>query len=267
MSNEIKNKVVIGVFGFSGCAGDQLRIIHMEDELLDLFTKTDIKFFYMAQSKQEVDKLDIALVEGSINTTKQIEELKEIREKSKYLVAIGTCACFGGIQYINKENRTLLQQRFEEVYGTEVKKSEFIVGEVIPPQPLCNFVKVDEMIPGCPIEKSNFLPIILKLINDIKPQLYPYSVCLECKLKDNECLLLKGLPCLGPVTSGGCNAICPEHNLPCVGCWGPYEAANYVSMIDKLVEIGLKREDAIRKIELFGGQKAEECITKVTKND
>jgi len=44
-----EHKAIVGVFGFSGCAGDQLRLIHMEDELVDLFTSAEIKFFHMAQ--------------------------------------------------------------------------------------------------------------------------------------------------------------------------------------------------------------------------
>ncbi|UJG43747.1 MAG: hydrogenase [Candidatus Heimdallarchaeum endolithica] len=259
-----EHKPVVGVFGFSGCAGDQLRLVHMEDELVTLFTTAEIKFFHMAQSHQEVDHVDIALVEGSINTKKQLEELKEIREKSTFLVALGTCACFGGIQYLNEKDKAF-EERFKHVYGSNIKKEDFTVGEAIPPQPLCNFVKVDAMVPGCPIEKDNLLPIYTKLIKGIKPQKYPAPVCVECKLEGNDCLLLHGIPCIGPVVSAGCGAICPSHNLPCVGCWGPYEAANYKSMLDKLEEIGVDKETALRKLKLFGGSKAEEELEKVIK--
>ncbi|MHA1304304.1 MAG: hypothetical protein ACTSPI_11455 [Candidatus Heimdallarchaeaceae archaeon] len=260
-----EHKAIVGVFGFSGCAGDQLRLIHMEDELVDLFTSAEIKFFHMAQSHQEVEHVDIALVEGSINTKRQLKELKEIREKATFVVAIGTCACFGGIQYLNSESSDFVE-RFEHVYGKTVKRKDFIVGEAIPPQPLHNFIKVDAMVPGCPIEKSNILPIYTKLIKGVRPQKYPAPVCVECKFEGNDCLLLRGIPCIGPVVSAGCQALCPSHNLPCVGCWGPYEAANYKSMVEKLSEIGVDKETAIRRMKLFGGDKAEEEL-KVIENE
>ncbi|MCK4845124.1 MAG: NADH:ubiquinone oxidoreductase, partial [Candidatus Heimdallarchaeota archaeon] len=107
-----EKKPVVGVFGFSGCAGDQLAILHMEEDLVDFFTSADIKFFHMAQSHQEVPEVDIALVEGSINTSKQEKELKEIRKKAKIVVSLGTCACYGGIQYLG-ENETEFKERLE----------------------------------------------------------------------------------------------------------------------------------------------------------
>ena len=67
MWNRGDKKPVVGVFGFSGCAGDQLAIIHMEDHTVDFCTQADSKFFHMAQSHQEVPKVDVAVVEGSIN--------------------------------------------------------------------------------------------------------------------------------------------------------------------------------------------------------
>ncbi|MHA1685934.1 MAG: hypothetical protein ACTSYD_05920 [Candidatus Heimdallarchaeaceae archaeon] len=252
-------KPIVGVFGFSGCAGDQLAIIHMEDELVDFFTSAEIKFFHMAQSHQEVPKVDIALIEGSINTDKQLQELKEIREKADIVVAIGTCACFGGIQYLPEDSKEF-KERFEGVYGKDVKMSDFTVGKAMPPQPLDKFIKVDYYIPGCPIAKENFIPIYTKLIMGLEPQKYPYPVCVECKYKENDCLLTRGEFCAGPVTSAGCNAICPSHNLPCVGCFGPYEEANFESLMQKLNEIGLSEEEAKRKLKLFGGSIVHEAL-------
>ncbi|MHA1668422.1 MAG: NADH:ubiquinone oxidoreductase [Candidatus Heimdallarchaeaceae archaeon] len=264
---EREKKPIVGVFGFSGCAGDQLAILHFEDELVDFFTSAEIKFFHMAQSHQEVPKVDIALVEGSINTTKQLEELKEIREKSDVLVALGTCACFGGIQYLG-DNQAEFEERFKHVYGqdSEIPKFSELVGDPIAAKPLKDFVKVDVSIPGCPIAKENFVPIYTKLINGLRPQKYPFPVCVECKYQGNDCFLLHGKFCLGPVTSAGCNACCPSIGVPCVGCFGAYEAANYESMIEKLEECGLTEEDTLRKLMLFGGENVEQAI-KIIKGD
>jgi F420-non-reducing hydrogenase small subunit len=43
------------------------------------------------------------------------------------------------------------------------------------------------------------------------------------KVDPEKCLLLQGLPCLGPVTRGGCNALCIKGNMPCTGCFGPVD--------------------------------------------
>lgn len=256
-----EKKPVVGVFGFSGCAGDQLAIIHMEDELIDFFTSAEIRFYHMTQSHQEVDIVDIALVEGSINTSKQEAELKEIREKANVVVALGTCAAYGGIQYLGDDDSEF-KERLKYVYGKDGKDPEFLnmIGEPQGAQPISDFIRVDFTVPGCPVAKENLIPIYTKLICDLKPVKYPYSVCLECKYQGNYCFLLHDKFCLGPITSAGCNARCPSLNVSCVGCFGPFEAANYKSMIDKLKEIGLSEEEINRKIMMFGGNTAKEDL-------
>ena len=61
------SKPTVGIFGLTGCAGDQLVILNCEDRLLDVVALLDIRDFLMASS--EIDAacpLDIALVEGAV---------------------------------------------------------------------------------------------------------------------------------------------------------------------------------------------------------
>jgi hypothetical protein len=48
-----------------------------------------------------------------------------------------------------------------------------------------------------------------------------FSVCNECRFVGKDCLLEKGELCLGPITLGGCGAICTASGYPCEGCRGP----------------------------------------------
>ena len=62
------DKPKIGIYGFTGCAGDQLLIIHTEDEILNLFGAVDIQSFVMASSNPIEGDLDVAFIEGSVST-------------------------------------------------------------------------------------------------------------------------------------------------------------------------------------------------------
>ncbi|MCK4307680.1 NADH:ubiquinone oxidoreductase [candidate division WOR-3 bacterium] len=251
-----------GIYSFTGCSGEQLVILECGAKLFELLELIEIKSFLMAQSNNEKAILDIVFLEGSITTKKQEKELKEIRTHSKMLVAIGTCACFGGIQSMNL-GEPGWKKRFQKVYGDNDKL--FKAMEPFESKPCDTFVKIDYYIPGCPMDKEQFLHSVARILNGNPPYLYKFPVCTECKWKENDCLLLKGIPCLGPLTRGGCGAICPSYNLPCVGCWGPIEEANVASEYKLLIEKGYSPQELQRKMRKFGGVTMMEYLKKIKK--
>ena len=253
-------KPKVGFYGLTGCAGDLLNIINCEDELVELFDVFEIKSFVMASSaKDESVHLDIAFVEGSVSTEKDLEDLKEIRKKSDMLVAIGHCAAFGGVQAMHLGDGKW-KDRYKKVYGGE---KAVTLTKPMEPKPLSAYVKVDYVIPGCPISKEQFLHAAGRLLLGTVPNLYTFAVCAECKWKENECLLMKGLPCLGPLTRGGCGAICPSFGVPCIGCWGPVDEENISSEFKLLLEKGYAREEIIRRFRIFGGSERAEKLKKL----
>ena len=56
---------------------------------------------------------------------------------------------------------------------------------------------------------------------------------------------------MGPITRGGCDAVCLQSRMPCEACRGFYEGANFESLF-KLVDkqVGKKRREEI--LEIFG---------------
>jgi sulfhydrogenase subunit delta len=253
----------IGIFDFTGCAGDQLSIIHSEERLIPFLESVEIVSFRMAQSDNSEGELDIAFVEGSISTEEQKRKILSLRERSKILVPIGICACFGGFQSMNAGD-SQFRKRFEKVYG----KKKITIDSPFEAKPVNAFVKVDYMIPGCPISPDQFFSAFTKLINDFRPVLYTFPLCTECKWHENQCLLIeKNLPCLGPITRAGCGAICLEYNIPCVGCWGPVDEANVASEFKLLLKQGLSREEITKKIRIFGGKPGKDLMEQLTRKE
>jgi sulfhydrogenase subunit delta len=255
-----KTNLKVGIYEFTGCAGDALTVIHSEDELLDFLTVVNVSSFLMAKSDNVEEKLDVAVLEGSISTEEQARHVREIAARSNTVVAIGICAAFGGIQAM-KTGQGGWQERFRKVYG----KSEDEVGNSKPMEakPVSDFVKVDYIVPGCPIDKNQFLKIFTRLINGAAPEQLSIPVCVECKWNANECLLLKDVACMGPITASGCGAACPSYNLPCVGCWGLYDEANITAQYHLLLEKGFKSDDVKARIRNYGGSKAAELLKQV----
>jgi len=239
-------KPKVGIFGITGCAGDQLVILNCEDQLMDILKILDIRSFQTAMSENdEKCDLDLAFVEGAVVQPEEEILLKEIRKRSRLLIALGTCAVWGGVAAMkNKVSRQTLK---DQVYGPSGK-----IFKSIPAQPPRSFVKVDFSISGCPIEKKQLLQAVASLVHGDIPVLPKYAVCTECKMNENACLLLeKGQLCLGPVSVAGCDARCLSYGIPCCGCRGPVEEANIASEVEILREKGFSLGDIDNQLRTF----------------
>jgi coenzyme F420-reducing hydrogenase gamma subunit len=239
-------KPTVGIFGLTGCAGDQLAILNCEDELLDLVELLDVRDFLMAASGPDTGaSLDLAFVEGAVASHRDEERLRRIRERSRTLVAVGTCAVWGGVAALDRfADRAAL---LEEIYGPASRGFDQLsvraLHEVVP---------VDYRITGCPIERTEFLGAVACLLNGDPPPELSYSVCAECRMRETNCLLThRGLPCLGSVTAAGCDARCPALGVACIGCRGPAADRNVDSLLATLEARGTPAAAAERMLASF----------------
>jgi sulfhydrogenase subunit delta len=89
--------------------------------------------------------------------------------------------------------------------------------------------------------------VVNALLNGRKPNIPPYSVCVECKRRGTVCgLVAHGSLCLGPVTQAGCNALCPSYNRACFGCYGPKETPNAGALSARFEGMGVTQEELVR---------------------
>jgi sulfhydrogenase subunit delta len=238
-------KPTIAIVSLTCCEGCQVAILDLGERLLELTEKVKIGDFALIEELAEVDYYDIVFVEGTPITSENIQRLKRLRAKSKILATIGACACLGGIAEI--KNYQDKQQKLRYVY----KNVEGIENPDI--RPVKYFVKVDLEIPGCPINKEEFMWAVKELLAGVVPGIPRRPVCYECQLKQNECLLQKNLPCLGPMILGGCNAPCPSSNYPCDGCRGPLKGINTNNFGEALRNIyGFSQEEIDLIMQRFG---------------
>jgi coenzyme F420-reducing hydrogenase gamma subunit len=245
------SKPRVGIFGLTGCAGDQLVILNCEDQLLDLVAAIDLRDFLMASSANDTaGRLDVALVEGAVLSRRDEERLKKIRERSDLLVALGTCAVWGGVAAMDRDHdrAALLRQ----IYG-----AQGACYDATPARALHEVVKVDLNINGCPVEKDQVLAAIANLLQGDPPVFPEYPVCAECRMRENNCVLIEsGAICCGPLTVAGCGARCPELGIPCVGCRGPASEAAITQALALFGERGIPREQIARKLRTFAPVKA-----------
>lgn len=241
----------VAVFDFTSCEGCELQLANKEETLVDFLASIEVVDFREISSDRS-DEYDIAMIEGSISRSDEIERLLKIRERATTLVALGACAVFGGVNKL--KNAFDLNDANREVYGVQAK-------ETLPARAVHEVVKVDFKIPGCPVSKEEVERIVQHLVWDVPYHFPAYPVCAECKQRYTVCVCdldcaevgctSKGQLCLGPITRGGCDAPCPAGGLGCWGCRGPAEDANIESFLAIAKERGFSDREIQERFEFF----------------
>jgi sulfhydrogenase subunit delta len=243
MSAPEKTKPKVAFFDFTGCEGCQLTVVDALQTHLELLEMVDIVEFREAMS-EKADYYDIAFVEGSIARSEDVLRLRDIRERAGLVVALGACAHLGGVNAIR--NGIPLETVQEIVYGD---KAEWF--PVVNAHPISDLIQVDAVVPGCPIDREEFINIVEALLQGRQPKPPEYPLCIECKLHENVCIFDRGGVCLGPIVSAGCGAICPAYGIGCEGCRGLIPEPQMEPFRQVLAEHGLSDEEIDIKLSMF----------------
>jgi F420-non-reducing hydrogenase small subunit len=236
--------VKIAIEELAGCSGCTIAVLDLHEMILDLIEKADIVYSPVIMDvKEPPEGIDIAFVTGAVRNEENEERLRCIRERAKTVIALGTCACYGGISGLSmlSSKEDLFNCIYREV---DTVGPENTIPSSVPPFlyrafAVGDLVKADYYIPGCPPKEDRLKQILPAMVSGDKIELNRKSICSECDRKmgsvenwtlkrrhqgipDREhCLLGQGYLCLGPVTFCGCGAACPKNNIPCHGCNGP----------------------------------------------
>jgi sulfhydrogenase subunit delta len=161
MADETK-KLKIGWFSFSCCEDNTVVMTEiMNDHWQEWKKLFDFRHARVLKSKNIMDDFDISFIEGAIASDEHAEKLKEIRQRSKKLVAIGACAVVG--------MPAAQRNYFNEKQKQEI---EFLIARFSAlPKVLrvSDIVRVDAEVGGCPMEPNKFLEAVNKLVGELMP--------------------------------------------------------------------------------------------------
>jgi len=233
----------VAVFDLTGCEGCELQLANKEETLAAFLDAVEVVHFREISSSTS-DRYDVALIDGCVSRADEVERLQKIRERAGLVVALGSCACFGGVN--RQKNDHDLEAARREVYGD-------MDIDTAPVRTVREVIDVDLEIPGCPVNKDEVERIVQHLIWDVPYHFPSYPVCLECKQRYTVCSFDKGQLCLGSITRAGCDAPCPAGGLGCWGCRGPTAEANIGEFLAMAKERGFTDEEVAERLHFFGG--------------
>lgn len=148
-------KLRVGWFTFT-CSEDSTIVFLelMNERYFEWMKKIELAHAKMLKSRNELENLDVAFVEGAISGKNEEEELKKIRKNAKKLVAVGACAVTG----LPAGQRNSFSKEQMEKIKPFLKLHK--LNEKV--EPVKKFVKVDAEVPGCPMDEKTFLSLLEK---------------------------------------------------------------------------------------------------------
>ncbi|MBN1866483.1 oxidoreductase [Candidatus Sumerlaeota bacterium] len=261
-------KLQIALYWGAACGGCDVAVLDTNEFILDVAAAADIRLWpiavdgkYKDVEKMQDGELDAAFYNGAVRNSENEHIARLLRQKSKILVAFGSCSHMGGIpglaNFTSKDkilDTAYLNNPSIEPGNKTVPVPETKIGDDetldIPEfydqvYKLDDVVDVDYYLPGCPPAPHQVKAVLLAVV---KGELPPkgsvvgaadFAVCEDCKREKKEkkvtrfyrpweiiqdptqCLMDQGILCLGPATRSGCGVRCPDTGQGCRGCYGP----------------------------------------------
>jgi F420-non-reducing hydrogenase small subunit len=233
--------VKLEVVSLGGCLGCLSTLLELGESTFSILGQNQVLYMPFLVDKKEIAPCDVALVEGGVRDHRQLETAASLRESASRVIALGSCAVYGGVPGLANQvsEEGLFRRSYEDHVFQGLPEG---LGRLLP---LDSCIDVDLKMPGCPPPRALVEWVLLRLSGKGEGMPSPLpeeeiTVCSECRLqctgeeagglksllrdqpRPGVCLLEQGYVCLGPVTKGGCGAPCPgRHGVPCAGCRGP----------------------------------------------
>lgn len=243
------------------CGGCDVSLVNLGEKLAELLGSYRVVYWPAAvdgrkEVLRRISQIDVGIYMGAITSEEEADLAELVRDKSRLLVAYGTCSICGGIPGLRVllDADGLLKEVSSTVTTTAVEPGSPEAGRL--PRlldrvrPLVDVVDADVIAPGCPPTRGVNEALTDLLLNYSMGVRLPEkvfigergSLCSKCERKppdigeirmpgirrlhelelaEDKCFLEQGAVCLGPVTRAACELPCVKNNMPCIGCGGP----------------------------------------------
>ena len=150
-------KLRVGWFTFTCCEDSSIMFLElMNSNYFRWKELIDFRHCKMLKSKNVLDDLDVAFVEGAISNDRDRMRLLEIRSNARYLVAVGACACTGYPSAQRNDFPDHLKLKIEPFLKKwDLYRKVLRLDEV---------VRVDDKVDGCPMVEAVFLKVLDKYL-------------------------------------------------------------------------------------------------------
>ena len=157
-----------------GCSGCHMSLLDLDEMLFSIAQKAQLVYGPLVDVHEYPHDVDVAIVEGAVSTQDDLEKIRLVRERTRFVVALGDCAITSNVP--SMRNRLPVKTILDRLYieGADVQKG--IPTDGVPALlkhaiPIQDVVKVDLHVPGCPPSASSILFVLTELLDGRIPDL------------------------------------------------------------------------------------------------
>lgn len=168
------NKVKVATIWMDGCSGCHMSLLDIDERLIDLAEHIEIVYSPLVDNKHYPEQVDVAIIEGAVSYDEDFKKLKKIRERTKYIVALGDCAVAGNVPTMR--NPFPVADVLKHSYLDTATANPQLPSKNIPTllpyvKPLHEVIDVDVFVQGCPPSADTIYYVLAELIAGRMPDL------------------------------------------------------------------------------------------------
>ena len=164
-------KARIATAWLDGCSGCHMSLLDIDEALAGIAGRIELVFGPLVDAQEYPENVDVALVEGAVSSQDDLKLLQTIRQRTKFLVALGDCAVTGNVP--SMRNNIPVKKLLESIYIQGVTAMPGVPKNGVPPlmkhaAPLHESVRIDLHIPGCPPKPGAIAFVLTELLDGHK---------------------------------------------------------------------------------------------------
>ena len=171
-------RIKLATVWLGGCSGCHMSFLDLDEWLFELASQVELVYSPIADAKTYPEGVDVALVEGAIANQEHLDMIRQVRDRTKFLISFGDCAVTGNVTAL----RNVLgpsesaQSVLSRAYLEADIRPQLPDGDLVPTllnqvMPVHQAVAIDCYLPGCPPDAKRIRAVLEPLLKGELPNL------------------------------------------------------------------------------------------------
>lgn len=199
MTGETSPKPTLATMWLDGCSGCHMSFLDMDERLIEIASRIEVVASPYVDMKELPPAIDVAIVEGAVSSEEDWHKVRDLRQRTNFLIALGDCAVTGNVPAMRNgfAIEDLMRRAYQETADpaplnmsseassnsptnassnspSEASPATFYPRTAVPPLrprscPVHEVVDVDLHVPGCPPPADAIYFVLTELLAGRRP--------------------------------------------------------------------------------------------------